>query len=523
MVEMGSQDGGDDMPARAAAPAMARTRNTAGWDTLCQAAAWGQVKDAAAAISSSRAGDETTSAPPGAVLPGVTPQALSGVVDGSPARGPVAAAVVSPVIVSPVVAAAPIAEAPVSEARDFGLPPVVHHSMFEAFDALTQLEGAGPSVASSSAAPVVAASASAPASPPEAGEGRSSMGVASFYAWVETEGGLSAAAPVEPAPVPVLAPVFAPVVSAESGPEPVLVVAPTVAPELVARPEPAPVFQAVPEPVVQSFVVAELTPVLAPVFVSVMVESAPVPAPAPVVAETPKPEASPVEGGVAPPHGEVPVDRVAETREPDVTASVPVPASSRDWSQTTVDAAAMEALAAEMVPMAARPTLVAGSAVPTVAPTAVAAVGQPKPLVQLKAQATPQLKPRPKPLAKAAVPSFLSAVIGVADRALSGVGFGVSKAIKQVQTVKPVQQGKPVQQVKQVKQAGPATPPPVVKPVRAKGAPRGLIGSVEREVGIALGALKSAGSGLVRQAQRVMGAASAKPAIKKRPTQKARG
>ena len=61
----------------------------------------------------------------------------------------------------------------------------------------------------------------------------------------------------------------------------------------------------------------------------------------------------------------------------------------------------------------------------------------------------------------------------------------------------------------------PASPNPVVQR---------LLGAVEREVGIAIGALKCVGSGLVRQAQSVVAPGPRpKPAQKKQPASAARG
>ncbi len=390
---MGRLDGEGEASERTVAGLSARSRSATNWDTLCQDAPWGQVKNA---------------------------------------PNPPAALNTSPVVAADASGASPAPQV----AEDYELPPVVHHSLFEAFDTWSQTEGAASAVEPAPRAPASCAGS-------EPVEARSSGGVAAFYAWVETEGGLSAtglsASEAEPAAAPV---------DADAGSEPV----------------PAPETAAVSEP----------PPVLAPVLVSVSLE----PAPAARVAEPIQHEAL----SVAPVLVAAPVPEEVPTPKEPPKAVDPTWAAPKPPSRSAVDAATIEALAAEVVPMVARPAPL-GAPVPPKAPP-------PKAKAQGQTAASRRVP----------VPSLFSVVRTVAARAIKGAGFGAGPPLKR-----------------------PAAPAAKV-PARPKPVVQRLLGAVEREVGIAFGAIKNVGSGLVRQARAVVAPVSgSKPAPKKRPASAARG
>ena len=430
VIEMGSQDGGEETSAQAGAIPVARSRNAASWETLCQAAPWGQGKDV-----------PTTPATP--AVPPVTLKAAS-------------VAVVEP---------SPAAPSPAAT-EDADPPAVVHHSLFEAFDAWTQMEGGVP--AAETARSSVASSPFTAAASEHTEATRSSGGAASFYAWVETEGGLSAAG------------------SAEAGSD---VSAAPVATIAVSEPAPGPELK------VPSLAPSEPLPKFASALVSVSVSIEPAPAEslveAPTIIVPPAPEPAPV----------VAVAPAAVEPAPPVRTIFSEPVAPKPTSRAAVDAATMEALAAEMVPMATRP-----------APLGVPVASKASPKAKPKTQA------HPSPVRSMPVSSLFSAVISAAGRAVKGVAPAAGKPVKKPATSTPA--AKPAPARAQTAARTPATKPPA----RPKPVVQRLLGAVEREVGIAFGALKSVGYGLVRQAQSVVAPENrSNSAPKKRPASAARG
>ena len=441
---MGSQDGGEGVSTRTGVT-LARSRGAPNWETLCQAAPWGQGKDAPSSPA-------------------------------EPAMSSVTQAVSPAAVVAPTPAVKPESDPP----------QVVHHSLFEAFDAWTQLEGAAPALAATTLPPTARPTAFKPAETPMAG------GEASFLAWVEAEGGLSAIGSSDLAPRRYEASVEA-VSTLESTPLPEPVVQPPAPSSPVA--EFAPVLVSVsiePAPV-------EAAAEPAPVEISAASEPAPVeiahPAPvAEAAVEVPAPKLEPVAHPV--PIVEAFVEAPVRRLEPVRVPLTPVP--PKQASRNAMDAATMEALAAEMAPMTTRP-----------APLGVSA----------SSKAPPAAKPKPKPKAQvrpstagpALATSLFSAVKRAAERAIKGVGLAAGKQPKR--SAPPPPPAKPTT----VKAQSAGRAPAVKVPARAKPAVPRVLGVVEREVGIALGALKSVGSGLIRQAQSVI---VPKPRSKPKPTQR---
>ena len=429
---MGSQDGGEGVSARTGVT-LARSRGAANWETLCQAAPWGQGKDASTSPL-------------------------------EPAASSVTQAVLPVAVVAPSPAVTP----------EFDPPQVVHHSLLEAFDAWSQLEGATPALAAT-ALPSAPTTAQPAAFKPA--ETAMSGGEASFLAWVEAEGGLSAAGSSDLAARRYQAPV-----------------------EAVSAREPASLPEPIGQPPAPSSSVAEFAPVLVSVSIeSALVEKAAEPAPVEIAHPAPAAEAA-VE--VSAPRLE-PVARPVPIVKAFVDAPVwrpeSVTAPPKKASRNAMDAATMEALAAEMAPMKTRPV-----------PLGVSALSKAPPLA--KAKLKPKAQARLSTAGPALATSLFAAVKNAAEQAIKGVGLAAGKKPKR-SAAPPPPPAKPAT----VKAHSVGRAPAGKVPVRTKPAVQRVLGVVEREVGIAFGALKSVGSGLIRQAQSVI---VPKPRSKRKPTQR---
>ncbi len=340
-------------------------------------------------------------------------------------------------------------------------------SLFEAFDSWAQLEGTVPSGGADSASAASVPTPPYSPTPSALATMQPVSGLVSFYAWVEAEGGLAAATDAVPAELPsgLEYPSEMPAGFEQgAGLVPVLVSL-SLAPAL---PEVAP--QPAPEPVIPPSLKHDPAPVLVEPVVLPPVVNEPPPPPQPVV--TPAQAVAPV---------------------------------------------AMDIIAAvELAP---------------VPPKSVQAPVMPAPEPAEKVVLKPVVMSAPKPVAKpvkkakaaASSGSLLSSMMG----AFKGLGFGGPAVVPKsgapvvgVPAVK-VAKGVPIKAAAPAKAKPPVKAKPVVKKAPAKAAGRGVVGTVEREIGFIFGAFKSAGSGLVRQAQAVVAPAfpaksSPKPVAGKR-------